>query len=264
METINLKLDVFEGPLDLLLHLIKQLKIDIYDIPIAEITKQYMSYIHTMQTLELDVAGEYIVMASTLMAIKSQMLLPTETYEGDYDEELDEGVDPREGLVQQLLEYRKFKFAATILQEKEEERSQYFTKEPMNVEEFKEESQELSPTQYNTIDLFLAFHQMLEKKKKKQPMQTTIEAEDISIDERMGQIVYHLREVILESGSNQGVPFDSFFEENHSKSEIVTTFMALLELMKKKQIYIKQETNYDPIYLFGTQEILREEEAFDE
>ena len=129
---INIKLDVFEGPLDLLLHLIQQMEIDIYDIPIATITEQYMNYIHTMKTLELAVAGEYLVMAATLMAIKSKTLLPVQEFVTD-DEELWEE-DPREELVTQLLEYRKYKYAAERLTEKAEERSLYYTKEPMNID----------------------------------------------------------------------------------------------------------------------------------
>lgn len=129
---INIKLDVFEGPLDLLLHLIQQMEIDIYDIPIATITEQYMNYIHTMKTLELAVAGEYLVMAATLMAIKSKTLLPIQEFVTD-DEELWEE-DPREELVTQLLEYRKYKYAAEKLTEKAEERSLYYTKDPMNID----------------------------------------------------------------------------------------------------------------------------------
>ncbi|WP_368242833.1 segregation/condensation protein A, partial [Enterococcus faecalis] len=127
LQEINLKLDVFEGPLDLLLHLIQKLEIDIYDIPITAVTEQYMSYIHAMQTLELEVAGEYLVMAATLMAIKSQMLLPKQELEIIDDENFFEEEDPREALVAQLLEYRKFKYAATVLHEKEEERKLYYT-----------------------------------------------------------------------------------------------------------------------------------------
>lgn len=166
LQEINLKLDVFEGPLDLLLHLIQKLEIDIYDIPITAVTEQYMSYIHAMQTLELEVAGEYLVMAATLMAIKSQMLLPKQELEIIDDEDFFEEEDPREALVAQLLEYRKFKYAATVLHEKEEERKLYYTKEPMDMDDYKEEDTTLPPNQINTIDLFLAFHSMLEKKKK--------------------------------------------------------------------------------------------------
>ena len=110
MEEINIKLDVFEGPLDLLLHLIQKLEIDVYDIPIAAITEQYMQYIHAMKSLELEVAGEYLVMAATLMAIKSQMLLPKQEILIEENDPYEE--DPRDMLVAQLLEYRKYKYAA--------------------------------------------------------------------------------------------------------------------------------------------------------
>ncbi|MFZ1353667.1 MAG: segregation/condensation protein A, partial [Enterococcus aquimarinus] len=160
MQEIQIKLDVFEGPLDLLLHLIQKLEIDIYDIPIAAVTDQYMKYIRAMKAFELGVAGEYLVMAATLMAIKSQTLLPTMTSDYDFEEDYEQE-DPRETLVTQLLEYRKFKYAAECLAEKAEERSQYFTKEPMNVVAFKSEEQLiLKANQLTTIDLFLAFHQM--------------------------------------------------------------------------------------------------------
>jgi len=145
MQEIKIKLDVFEGPLDLLLHLIRSLEIDIYDIPIADVTEQYMNYIHAMKTLELEVAGEYLVMAATLMAIKSQMLLPKQELEEDYDDEYEE--DPRDALVAQLLEYRKYKYAADRLSEKAEERSQYYTKDPMDMDEYQEVEQELAKNQ---------------------------------------------------------------------------------------------------------------------
>ena len=136
MEEINIKLDVFEGPLDLLLHLIQKLEIDVYDIPIAAITEQYMQYIHAMKSLELEVAGEYLVMAATLMAIKSQMLLPKQEILIEENDPYEE--DPRDMLVAQLLEYRKYKYAAEQLSEKAEERSLYFTKDPMDVDAYKE------------------------------------------------------------------------------------------------------------------------------
>jgi segregation and condensation protein A len=255
MEAIQLKLDVYDGPLDLLLSLIQKLEVDIYDIPIAEITKQYMAQIHAMKELELEVAGEYIVMASTLMAIKSKMLLPTETYEGEETEE-EQGVDPREELVAQLLEYRKFKFAATKLSALEEERALYFTKDPMDLSDYVEEDTgRLEDEQYNTMDLFFAFHQMLEKKKARKPMDTTIEHDEISIEDRMDEIVHSLR-TKFKKAPKSGMSFDSFFEEDANKSEIVTTFMAMLELIKKKQIHIEQASNYEPILLFANEELM--------
>lgn len=242
MEEIKIKLDVFEGPLDLLLHLIQKLEIDIYDIPIAAVTEQYMSYIHAMSTLELEVAGEYLVMAATLMAIKSQMLLPKQevTLETEEYEE-----DPRDALVTQLLEYRKFKYAAELLSEKEEERSQYYTKEPMDVDDYKEENPLLPAHQITTIDLFLAFHQMLEKRKKRQVVETTITSDENTIEEKMAEIQASL----LQLTTKKGRRLSSYFL-TYSKSEIVTTFMALLELMKNHQLQVTQTENYGEIMLY--------------
>ncbi|MTD38956.1 segregation/condensation protein A [Erwinia sp. CPCC 100877] len=249
MQEINVKLDVFEGPLDLLLHLIKKLEIDIYDIPIAEVTVQYMNYIHTMKTLELEVAGEYLVMAATLMAIKSQMLLPKQELELSDEDELLEGEDPRDALVNQLLEYRKFKYAAGLLHEKEAERSLYYTKEPMDIDEYKEDNPALKPNQLNTIDLFLAFHAMLEKKKKRRPVETTVAGDDVSIEEKIAAI----SEKMCQLDKHTPVNFEDFFT-SFTKQEVVTTFMALLELMKKGVVHVEQEGNYTTILLYNTSE----------
>lgn len=246
MSEINVKLDVFEGPLDLLLHLIQKLEIDIYDIPIAAITEQYMQYIHAMQTLELEVAGDYLVMAATLMAIKSKMLLPKQEFvaeEDAYEE------DPREVLVSQLLEYHKFKYAAEILSDKAKERSDYFTKEPMDVDEYKEDSPLLPANQLNTIDLFLAFHNMLEKKKKRQVIETTITSDETTIEDKMSVIKIGLANLKPHEGKNL-----ADFLQNYTKSEVVTTFLALLELMKNGSVAIVQSENYGEITLYATGE----------
>ncbi|EOH98627.1 segregation and condensation protein A [Enterococcus haemoperoxidus ATCC BAA-382] len=244
-----MKLDVFEGPLDLLLHLIQKLEIDIYDIPIAAVTEQYMNYIHTMKTLELEIAGEYLVMAATLMAIKSKMLLPKQELEMTEDDEILDGEDPRDALVAQLLEYRKFKYAAGLLHEKESERSLYYTKEPMDIDEYKEDNPLLEPNQLNTIDLFLAFHAMLEKKKSRQPVETTVTGDDVSIEEKIATITQKMCQI----DRNTPINFESFFT-NYSKQEVVTTFMALLELMKKGVVHVEQEDNYSTILLYNTSE----------
>jgi segregation and condensation protein A len=181
MKELNVKLEIFEGPLDLLLHLIKTLEIDIYDIPISEITEQYMYYIRSMKELDLELAGEYIVMAATLMSIKSKTLLPkveVELLESDYEDE----IDPREQLVAQLLEYRKFKYAASILKEKEVERGKFYTKEATNLDEYKDLVAPLAPNEVTTIDLFLAFSDILNRRKDLEPMETTIVSEEFSID----------------------------------------------------------------------------------
>jgi segregation and condensation protein A len=255
---LDLELDAYKGPLDLLLHLIKKMEIDIYDIPISQITRQYMNYIEAMQVLELEIAGEYIVMASTLMAIKSQMLLPIETFEvEDLEDEL--ALDPRQALVDQLLEYRKYKYAAHLLTQKEEERKLYFSKDPMNTQEYKEVEIELPQSQYNTVDLFLAFHQMLQKRKESQIQETLIEAQGVSVEEKMDTIVAWLHS---KKETKEGVQFEELFELRHSKNEIIVTFMALLELIKKKQIRIEQEDNYAPIFIFDATIITQGEKVY--
>ncbi len=124
--------DLFEGPLDLLLHLINKLEIDVYELPVSEVTRQYMTYIHTMQELELNIASEYLVMAATLLQIKSAMLLPNPTLEdeGDYDE----GEDPKEALIERLMEYRKYKEVASDLEERQTEHKESYTRPPLKVE----------------------------------------------------------------------------------------------------------------------------------
>ena len=254
MEKLNVKLDVFEGPLDLLLHLIKTLEIDIYDIAIAERSVQYMEYIRTMKLLQLEVAGDFIVMAATLMSIKSKMLLPKQELQMDDDSEYEEEEDdPRADLVAQLLEYRKYKYAATVLHELEEERGQYYTKEPSNLEEYQEEIVPLETGKVNTIDLFLAFHEVLERKKRLTPMETTIVHDTTTIEDKMN----HIRMIVEGIEGTDGVAFDCLFQD-YSKSEIVTTFMALLELIKGCHILAKQENNYEPIMLYRHHEFVVE------
>ena len=237
---INIKLDIFEGPLDLLLHLIQQMEIDIYDIPIATITEQYMSYIHTMKTLELAVAGEYLVMAATLMAIKSKTLLPVQELivEEEYWEE-----DPREELVNQLLEYRKYKYAAEQLTEKAQERSLYYTKEPVSVDDLIKEEKPLKRGQVKKIDLFRAMEKILERKKFSEKVEKTIAPDDTTIEERITFIEERLKKNV------KGCSFDSFFDVP-TKTEVVTTFMALLEMMKNGQIIAQQAGNYESIMLY--------------
>ncbi|MGX4686274.1 segregation/condensation protein A [Vagococcus sp. JNUCC 83] len=244
MEELNVKLAIFEGPLDLLLHLIKTLEIDIYDIPIAEITEQYMEYIHTMRTLDLEVAGEFLVMAATLMSIKSKMLLPQEVIESDNDSEY-ETLDPRDVLVQQLLDYKKFKYVATVLKDMETERGDYFTKEATDLTEYEKECTPLEPNEITTIDLFLAIHDVLTRAKEMEPMETSVIMEDYTIDDRMSFVLSRVR--LLKS--EESLCFDELFTV-YTRSEIVMTFLAVLELMKSRDIIVKQATRESMIQIF--------------
>ncbi|HLS08588.1 segregation/condensation protein A [Lentibacillus sp.] len=238
-EPYQVKLDGFEGPLDLLLHLINQYEIDIYDIPVAQITAQYMDYIHTMQRLELDIASEYLVMAATLLALKSQMLLPKQEIE-ETDEEYME--DPREELMQRLIEYRKYKEAAQKLQDKEREANQIFTRPPV-VFDHHDIRQPVGKGDLSIYDMIDALGKMFERKKWHEPLETKIENSGVSIEERMTEVLD------LVKHSTEGLAFDRLFEYP-SRSHIVVTFMAILELMKNNEVTCEQEHHFDQLYVF--------------
>ncbi|RLL48162.1 segregation/condensation protein A [Oceanobacillus piezotolerans] len=239
--TYQVKLDTFEGPLDLLLHLINKFEIDIYDIPMAEITHQYMDYIHTMQKLELNVASEYLVMAATLVAIKSQMLLPKQEILDEVEEEYME--DPREELIGRLIEYRKYKEAASKLQEKELEESHLFTRAPVVFEELTEEKPIVKKGDLSVYDMLHALGKMFQRKKWDEPLDTKISRAEIPIEERMKDVLNVVKT------SKNGVAFDSLFPFP-SRTHIVVTFMALLELMKNNSVYCEQENNFETLYVF--------------
>ncbi len=242
MDIYNVKLDAFEGPLDLLLHLITKAEVDIYDIPLSKITDQYMNYIHTMQRLELDVASEYLVMAATLLAIKSKMLLPKQEEE-IYNDEHDfvEEDDPREELMNRLIEYRRYKGAAETLKEKEKERGLIFSRTPSDlspyVEEVKREPQRINASIYDMID---AFNQLLKRKQEKIPRKTKINREDFPIEKRMEEIIEQLNQ------ANGRTMFFQLFDYEE-RSQLIVTFLAVLELMKAQKIICKQETNFSDI-----------------
>lgn len=245
-EGYKVKLDTFEGPLDLLLHLINQYEIDIYDIPVAQITQQYMEYIHTMQHLELNIASEYLVMASTLLAIKSHMLLPKQGLEDDLDEEYME--DPREELMQRLIEYRKYKEVAERLKEKENEENQLYTRPPV-VFEFKDVPEKVTTNQtdISIFDMIGALNKMLKRKEWTEPHDTTVQRMDIPIETRMKDVLQQVR------SSSDGLVFDKLFP-SPTKNYIVVTFVAVLELIKDKQIYAVQERHFEELYLFSMEE----------
>ncbi|MEK4872257.1 MULTISPECIES: segregation/condensation protein A [Bacillaceae] len=243
----NVKIDSFEGPLDLLLHLINKLEIDIYDINVAEITEQYLDYVHAMQVLQLDVASEFLVMAATLLAIKSKMLLPK--HEEDLlDDDLmyEPEEDSREELIERLVEYRKFKEAADDLKEMELERGLIFTKPPSDLSDFslnKEENakQELDVSLY---DMLAAFQKLLKRKKLQVPLATKITRQEIPIENRMEEIVGFLR------NKKGRISFDELFPIA-TKSHIVVTFLAILELLKRRQVFVEQEGNFADIFVMG-------------
>lgn len=237
----EVKLEAFSGPLDLLLHLIHRLEIDIYDIPMAELTKQYIDHIHAMQVLDLNDASEYLVMAATLLAIKSRMLLPI--HEGEIeDAELEiDGPDPREELVQRLIDYKKYKEAAQQLQALESNRALIFTRPPSNLSNYVPSEQlVLFDLSINVYDMLGAFQKMLRRKQLKKPLSTRIARQEISIKDQMFAVVNTLRM------SGGRAMFSTLFPYE-DKEVIIVTFLSLLELMKRQVILVEQQHNFDDL-----------------
>ncbi len=241
-----MKLQSFEGPLDLLLHLIQKNDLDLHDIPVAQITDQYMSYIHAMQVLQLDVASEYLVMAASLLEMKSKLLLPAQDDIIDEEEYfLEEDVeDPRDDLMKRLIEYKRYKEAAGELKEKEVARSQLFSKPMTDLTPLlEEEPQEVSKVDVTLYDMLDAFQKMMKRKTEKKPVYSTVHREEVPIERRMTQIIDRLMQ------GNGKTRFSELFEEN-SRTQKVVTFLAILELMKSNMIGCEQVGNFDDIFVF--------------
>ena len=233
----RVRLDIFEGPLDLLLFLIKQQEIDIYDIPIATITKQYLDYVEMMQLLDLEVAGEYLVMAATLLHIKSRMLLPQEVE----DEEL-ELEDPRQELVRKLLEYQQFKEVAASLSEREESQREVFWRS-LPAEEEGEETVE--PVQRITLfQLLEAFRQALQRSP--EPSLYAIERATLSVEARIEEILDQL-------SREDKVLFWDLLGPGPTRAFVVVTFVALLEMMRRRRIVVRQTHLFGDIWICRTE-----------
>lgn len=228
-------IDNFDGPLDLLLHLIKQSNIDIFEIKIEDIALQYLNYIKSMEELNLNIASEYLIMAAELIEIKSNVLLPSNKVLDDEYEE-----DPREKLISKLLEYKKYKEVSNIFKNLEELRKTIYTKEPSDISLYQEDKNNLE-TEFTKDDLIAAFSKFLEKKELDKPLNTKITTKEYSVRERSVEI---LRLVT----KNKKVSFDELFE-NFSKQYIVVTFLSILELAKKQLVEIDQENNFSNIFL---------------
>lgn len=239
---IPVKLDVFDGPLDLLLHLIEKNKIDIFDIPIVEITGQYMDIITQMENKDMDIMSEFLVMAATLLKIKSKMLLPKEKKENGEEQ------DPREELVERLLEYKTFKYAAFELKDLQIDASkQLFRKAdlPEEIASYKEEvniSELLSGITLNKLQM--VFNSVMKKQIDKiDPVRSKfgqIKKEAISLEER----VAYIEDYAISHGS---FSFLSMLEDNASKTMVIVTFLGILELMKAGKLKIIQENIFDDI-----------------
>jgi len=229
----RVELDVYNGPLDLLLYLLKRDEIDIYDIPIEHITKQYLEFVEMFKMLDLDIAGEFVVMAANLIYLKSRALLPVSVQP---PEEEAEEEDPRWELVRQLLEYKKFKEAAAHLGQREAERQGVFPR----VQSMTEEAPERPLGDVSVFDLINAFNKILKRLDGKRENLAEIFEENFSVADKIDLI-------LKMTSTGVGLQFTELFSSAASRSEIVVTFLALLELIRLKQLRCTQSEPFAEI-----------------
>ncbi len=233
--TYNITLPVFEGPLDLLLHLIRENQIDIYDIPIAKVCEQYLAYLSLMESLDLDLAGEWLVMAATLLEIKSRMLLP-EDPKAEADSE-EEKIDPRLELVERLIEYEKFKSAAEIFKEREEQRAKVYIRGAVELPFDLKPAFDLEDI--TAVDLLAVLQRILSDVGEEEV--TSIQRRKITVRMRMREIQRKLAEAAGQ------LKFEDLFEDDINRIEVVITFLALLELLKSRSVKVKQKQAFSSI-----------------
>jgi segregation and condensation protein A len=237
LERFPVKLEVFEGPLDLLLHLIKKHELDIYDIPIALITRQYLDYIGLMEELQLDVAGDFLVMAATLIHIKSRSLLPRPAPEQEDPEE-----DPREALVRRLVEHQKFKAAAELLHDKETVRSAQWARPDERIAALAGEGLDKEPElEVDLFSLMTAFKAVVERAKQR-PV-TYLPMEQMSIEQRIEQLLHRLEGV-------EAVGFEELFDDVAGNAHLIVTFLAVLEMIRLKVLRVFQSGTGGPIRVY--------------
>jgi segregation and condensation protein A len=236
LDDIKIRLQSFEGPLDLLVHLIKKNQVNVYDIPIALVTSQYLEYLDLMQELNLDVASEFLVMAATLIHIKSRMLLPRP------DPTLldDEEVDPRDALVQRLLEHQKFKAAAELLHDRETLRSAQWTRPDSRIEALVGDEYE-PELEVDLFGLLSEFKLVLERARERPPV--PLPPEQISIETRIEQLLERLSE-------HQACGFEDLFHDVATRPDMIVTFLALLEMIRLKLVRVFQSGQVGPIRIY--------------
>ena len=230
---MEFKINDFEGPLDLLLHLIKESKMDIMDIKIEVITQQYIDFLDKQEKMNLEVSSEYLVLASELIEIKSKLLLPSNKLD-----ENEEKIDPREELVNRLLEYQAYKDITSVLKEKELIRRDIYTKIPENINNYVEETTEIQ-SDVTLDDLLSAFQKYYQRKLANRPLNTKVTINEISVSSRRHDIKNILKE-------KKKVSFFELFPIV-SKEYVVATFLAILEMAKKRELKITQKDNFDDI-----------------
>lgn len=230
---ITLKIDDFEGPLDLLLHLIKEKKMDLLNLKLEIIIDEYLDFIEKMEEMNLDIASSYLVMASELIEMKSKLLLPRQEKEEEEEE------DPKEKLINRLIEYQRYKDLTSDFKELEEERKNIYTRLPENLKEYVEPKEVISNTNVTLDDLLKAFQKFLERKRLEEPLNTKVTKKEITVEERRVSI----KRILKEKGK---VNFLELFEV-YNKEYVVVTFLAILEMAKKKELKITQENRYGEI-----------------
>lgn len=230
---MDIKLKDFEGPLDLLLHLVSKYQMDIYEVPITEVIEQYLAYIATLQAMRLEVAGEYMVMASQLMVIKSRRLLPKVVEQTEPED------DPEMDLLDQLEEYRKFKLLSEKLGEQHDERANYFSKPKLDLIY---EDVQLAKDK-TVIDIFLAFSKvMAEKQASLGQSHATIARDEYKIEDMMDLVRSRFE-------ANPRIELRQLFQESQDINEVITIFLATLELVKVHEIILEQKETFGDIYL---------------
>jgi segregation and condensation protein A len=237
LEDIRIRIQSFEGPLDLLVHLIKKNELNVYDIPIALITEQYLEYLDLMQELNLDVASEFLVMAATLIHIKSRMLLPRPD---PTQEDQEPGEDPRDTLVRRLLEHQKFKAAAELLHERETLRSAQWTRPDSRVEAIAGEDYE-PELEVDLFSLLSAFRLVLQRARERPPLE--LPPEQVSIETRIEQLLERVSET-------EACGFSDLFADAASRVDMIVTFLALLEMIRLKLIRVFQAGQMGPIRIY--------------
>lgn len=234
MEEITLKIDDFEGPLDLLLHLIKEKKMDLMNIKMEIIIDEYLDFIDKMEKMNLDIASSYLVMASELIEMKSKLLLPRNEEETEEEEE-----DPKESLVNRLIEYQKYKDLTSDFRELENERQMIFTKLPESYSEYSSTDGIINNSDVTLDDLLEAFQKFLERKKSEQPLSTKVTTKEMSVEERTVSIRGILKK-------KKKVNFLELFDVLN-KEYVVVTFLAILEMARRNELRITQEKKYGDI-----------------
>lgn len=232
----TIEINNFEGPLDLLLHLIKKAELDICEISIVEITKQYLDYINLMESMNLNIVSEYLTMAAELIEIKSSILLPKKKIdnEDDYEE------DPKENLINRLIEYEKYKEISEVLKKYEQDRKELYTKKPTDLEIYNTVTNEISED-FDLNDLMSALNKMLDRKKLDKPLNTKITNREYSITERSNQIKNILK-------NKKQVEFTDLFDI-YSKDYIVITFLSILTMARHQELSITQDKNFGKIMI---------------